>query len=148
MGGTGPLPAPSPEPGSSVIDVDSALLEEVETAYSRFWDVRTDAARNLDVSRLPEVMDGPALEREQQQIADLQARGLAAVVEADHDVGLLSLTPEEAELYDEYVNHSYLVDPVSREPVGAPEPDETVKVTFRLHKLDGVWKVVDSERQE
>jgi hypothetical protein len=145
---TEPIPAPSPEAGPNVIDIDAALLEEVEAAYSKFWDVRTEAALNLDISRLPEVMAGPALEREQQQISDLQARGVAAVIEGDHEVGLLSLTQDEAELYDEYVNRSYLIDPVTRQPVGAPEPEETVKVSFRLQKLDGVWKVVDSERHD
>jgi hypothetical protein len=91
-------------------------------------------------------MDGPALEREREQIADLQARGVAAVIEAEHEVGLLSLSPEEAELYDEYLNRSYLVDPATKEPVGVPEPEKVVKVSFRLRKIDGIWKVVDSER--
>jgi hypothetical protein len=141
-----PAPAPGPEAGATAIEIDPALLKEVEAAYSKFWDIRTEAALNLDISRLSEVMAGPALEREQQQISELQARGVAAVIEGDHEVGLLSLTQDEAELYDEYVNRSYLVDPVTREPVGAPEPEETIKVSFRLQKLDGVWKVVDSER--
>jgi hypothetical protein len=142
----GPVTAPSPEAGPTAIEIDPALLEEVEAAYSKFWDIRTEAALNLDITRLSEVMAGPALEREQQQIHDLQARGVAAVIGGDHEVGLLSLTQDEAELYDEYVNRSYLVDPVTREPVGAPEPDETIKVSFRLQRIDGVWKVVDSER--
>jgi hypothetical protein len=141
-----PVVAPSPQAGSDPDDLNLALLEEVESAYSTFWDVRTDAALNLDVSRLPEVMAGTALERERQQIADLESRGVAAKIEADHDVGLLSISEDEAELYDEYVNRSYLVDPVTREPVGTPEPDEVFKVSFRLQKIDGVWKVVDSER--
>lgn len=141
-----PVVAPSPQAGSDLVDVDLALLEEVESAYSTFWDVRTEAAFNLDVSRLPEVMAGTALERERQQVANLESRGVAAVIEADHDVGLLSISEDEAELYDEYVNRSYLVDPVTREPVGAPEPDEVFKVSFRLQRIDGVWKVVDSER--
>ena len=58
-------------------------------------------------------MAGPALEREREQIADLQARGVAAVIEAEHEVGLLSLTQDEAELYDEYLNRSYLIDPTT-----------------------------------
>lgn len=145
-GGTDPAAAPSPDSGPGPIEIDVALLEEVEAAYSTFWGVRAEAAFNLDASRLPEVMDGPALEREREQIADLRARGVAAVIEADHEVGLLSLSQEEAELYDEYLNRSYLVDPATKEPVGAPEPEEVVKVSFRLKKIEGVWKVVDSER--
>lgn len=141
-----PVVVPSPEAGSDLVDVDLALLEEVESAYSTFWGVRTEAALNLDVSRLPEVMAGSALDRERQQIADLESRGVAAVIEADHDVGLLSISEDEAELYDEYVNRSYLIDPVTREPVGTPEPDEVFKVSFRLQRIEGVWKVVDSER--
>lgn len=141
-----PVAAPSPETVTDAIEINVALLEEVQAAYSTFWNIRTDAAFNLDVSRLPEVMDGPALEREREQIADLEARGVAAVIEAEHEVGLLSLSPEEAELYDEYLNRSFLVDPATKEPVGVPEPEEVVKVSFRLKKIDGVWKVVDSER--
>jgi len=143
-----PVVAPSPETSPDFIDVDIALLKEVESAYSTFWDIRAAAALTLDVSRLPDVMAGPALEREQQQIAALERRGVAAMIEADHDVGLLSLSQDEAELYDEYLNRSYLIDPVTREPVGAPEPDEVFKVSFRLQKIDGVWKVIDSERQD
>lgn len=141
-----PVAAPSSETGTDAIEIDVALLEEVQAAYSAFWEIRTEAAFNLDDSRLAEVMDGPALEREREQIADLEARGVAAVIEAEHEVGLLSLSPDEAELYDEYLNRSYLVDPATKEPVGAPEPEEVVKVSFRLKKIDGVWKVVDSER--
>ena len=71
---------------------------------------------------------------------------MAAVIEAEHEVGLLSLAQDEAELYDEYLNRSYLIDPITHEPVGAPEPEEVVRVSFRLQRIDGVWKVVDSER--
>lgn len=145
-GDADPVAAPSPEPGTDAIEIDVALLEEVQAAYSTFWDIRTEAAFNLDVSRLPEVMDGSALEREREQIANLEARGVAAVIEAEHEVGLLSLSQEEAELYDEYLNRSYLVDAATKEPVGASEPEEVVKVSFRLKKIGGVWKVVDSER--
>ncbi|MGE3511389.1 MAG: hypothetical protein AB7N65_21170 [Vicinamibacterales bacterium] len=145
-GDTEPAVAPSPEGGTDAFEIDLALLEEVQAAYSTFWEIRAEAAFNLDVSRLPEVLDGSALEREREQIADLEARGVAAVIDAEHEVGLLSLSPEEAELYDEYLNRSYLVDPSTKEPVGAPESDEVVKVSFRLKKIDGVWKVVDSER--
>ena len=141
-----PVAAPSPEKVTDAIEVDLALLEEVQAAYSTFWDIRAEAAFNLDASRLPEVMDGPALEREREQIADLEARGMAAVIEAEHEVGLLSLSQEEAELYDEYLNRSYVVDRATKEPVGTPEPEEVVKVSFRLKRIDGVWKVVDSER--
>ena len=145
-GDAAPVASSSPATDADSIEIDVALLEEVQAAYSRFWDIRTEAAFNLDVSRLPEVMDGPALEREREQIADLEARGVAAVIEAEHEVGLLSLSPEDAELYDEYLNRSYVVDRATKEPVGTPEPEEVVKVSFRLRKIDGVWKVVDSER--
>lgn len=143
-----PVVVPSPEPTSDRIDINVSLLKEIEGAYSRFWDVRTEAAANVDPSRLPEVAAGPALEREQAEIAELAARGVAAVVDVDHEVGLVSLSQDQAELYDEYVNRSYLVDPSTREPVGAPEPEQLVKVSYRLQKVDGTWKVVDSERHD
>ena len=146
LGDADPVAAPSPETGIDAIEIDLALLEEIQAAYSRFWDIRTEAAFNLDVSRLPEVMDGPAFEREREQIADLEARGVAAVIEAEHEVGLLTLSPEDGELYDEYLNRSYVVDRATKEPVGTPEPEEVVRVSFRLKKIGGVWKVVDSER--
>ena len=141
-----PVAAPSPATAPDSIEIDLALVEEVEAAYSKFWNIRVEAAFDRDASRLPEVAAGPALEREQEQIADLKAQGVAAVIEAEHEVGLLSLTQDEAELYDEYLNRSYLIDPATKEPVGAPEPEVVVKVSYRLQKIDGVWKVVDSER--
>ena len=142
-----PLVVPSPEPTSDD-GVNMSLLEEVEAAYSKFWDVRAEAALNVDPSGLPEVAAGPALEREQAEIGDLAARGVVAVIDVDHEVGLVSLSENEAELYDEYVNRSYVADPASKEPIGAPEPDQLVKVSYRMQKIDGVWKVVDSERHD
>jgi hypothetical protein len=140
--GTG-TPSPATGASSPVASSPASLQREIETAYLRFWEVRAEALFIPDASRLPEVMAGPALDREREQIDQLRARGQAAKLVVEHHIALRSAGPTTAVVYDEYVNKSYLVDAQTKEPVGTPGPGGIAKVSYVLEKIDGSWKVVD-----
>jgi hypothetical protein len=124
----------------------SPLEREIEQAYLKYWDIRSEALYNLDPRRLPEVMAGAELEREQQQVSELKAQGRAVKTDVEHRIAFVRVGEANAELYDEYVNRSYLIDAQTKQAIRTPGPGGTAKVSYRLQKIDGVWKVVDGQR--
>lgn len=125
----------------------SPLEREIEDAYLHYWQVRSDALLNLDTSHLGDVMAGPELARDIKQVEDLKAQSKAArVVITQHSIAFLKVSPDQAEIYDEYVNQSYLVDPRSKRPFATPGPGGVAKVSYQLQKINGVWKVTDGTR--
>ncbi len=130
--------------------VDPALAAEILSAYQRYWHVLDDALASLDGSKLNGVMDGPELVAAEAYLGQLRSQNKAAVGPADHEITLVSATPEEAVIYDKVVDHSVFVDPTTKEPLppeqqGA-QPDTPVPSYYYLHKVDGVWKVVGQGR--
>jgi hypothetical protein len=127
----------------------SPLELDVEAAYLRFWQVRGEAYLALDESRMPEVAAGPQLTREQQNIRELQVRGRAGRLNVEHSspIAFIELAPDSAVVYDEYLDRSRLVDPTTKQEVGADGLTDVEKLSFRLQRTNGAaWKVVDSAR--
>ena len=125
------------------------LRHEIEGAYVRYWNVRADAALTLDPSHLPEVAAGDRLEREREEIAQLQAEGRAAKVVVDLQFRVVQATETTATVYDDFKNFSYAVDRNTKTPlVEPPRAAEIHVVSFEMQKIDGVWKVVDGTRYE
>ena len=138
---------PPAVPTSTAAPIPSELRQEIEDAYDRFWRVRADASLRLDPSRLPEVAAGQALERERQEIARLQAEGKAARIVVDLRFRVVQATNSTATIQDDFENRSYLVDAVTKQPIGPlPTGADIVKVSFDLQKIDGAWRVVDGTR--
>ena len=132
---------------SGVRVAQSPEEREIEAAYLHYWQVRSAALLNLDTSHLADVMADPELTRDIKQVDDLKAQSKAArVVITQHSIAFLKVAPDQAEIYDEYVNQSYLVDPQSKQPFGTPGPGGVAKVSYQLQKIDGVWKVTDGTR--
>lgn len=126
----------------------SPLEREIEEAYLRYWDVLTQAYLNLDTSRLSEVMSGAELARQEQQIRDLKAQGRAAKLEAQHRIAFVQVSADHAVIYDEYLNRSIFVDPVTKQELPTKEPPATEKISFEMRKINGNWKVVDGARHD
>ena len=127
---------------------DSPLEREIEAAYLHYWQVRTDAFLNLDTSHLGEVMVGDELARSEKYVQDLRSQGRAAKMDVEHRTALAKVTPDEAIVYDEYLNKSVFVDPVTKEEMKTSAPVETVKVSFTMRKIDGQWKVTGGMRHD
>ena len=127
---------------------NSPLEREIEAAYLHYWDVLAQAYLDADTTNLPEVMSGPELGRQEQQIQDLKAQGKAAKLVAEHRIAFAKVTPDDAIVYDEYLNRSVFVDPITKQEHQTSAPPETEKISFEMRKIGGTWKVVDGTRHD
>ena len=140
-------PSAATSPQASAFRVATSPLEkEIEQAYLHYWDVRSQALLTLDTSHLADVMGGAELTRDQEQVEQLKAQNQAVHIEVVHRLAFVNVGEDKAQLYDEYTNTSYLVDPVSKAALGSPGPGGIAKVSYQLEKTDGTWKVMDGAR--
>jgi hypothetical protein len=119
------------------------LEREIEDAYARYWQVRTEAHLTLNPGKLPEVMADAELLREERQLANLAGRGRLGRIDVRHTVSLHEVSTNSALIYDEYLNNSVLLDAVSGTEIPTNDPPSVEKVSYVLRKVDGQWKVVD-----
>jgi hypothetical protein len=124
---------------------DQALSNEVLQAYHQFWQVRAEALYELDASKLVGVTAGTLLEGERRAIENLRAQNQAQQVDVDHNARVLHATHDDAAVEDVYLSRTVRVDAESKAPL-EPVPSASWRLAYRLRKLDGVWKVVDSVR--
>src|SRR5262249_28167403 len=144
--GSATLPTTQPlEWWNDVQSVPPPRADEVERAFNRFWELRIQASYDLNPDPLPQVMGGAALQRERTAIDSLRAQNLAAQMTINHTIQVLHAGPDEAVVEDDYVSNLTYVDAETKEPV-RPTPADRWQYAYRLRKMDGVWKVVDSVR--
>jgi len=124
---------------------EATLSEQVLQAYNQFWQIRSQALLELDPSQLVHVTAGPVLDGERRAIETLRAQNRAQQVEVEHNARILFASADEAAVEDHYVSHTVLVDAASKAPI-EPPPSTSWRLAYRLQKIDGVWKVVESVR--
>ncbi|MGE3621916.1 MAG: hypothetical protein AB7L84_15790 [Acidimicrobiia bacterium] len=124
------------------------LEGEVEAAYLRSWDVYAEQvwSLELDEAALAEVFTGDELVRTIEELRVRAEGGRASWVRAERSIDVVPVPGKEiATIFDTYVNHQVLIDPVTKEPVEA-DPDETFMDIVTLEKVDGAWRVSSGER--
>lgn len=141
-----PTPSLTSSPTATATQTPS-VEDEVTAAYLAYWDVYADALRRLDGSQLHEVMTGPRLERALSEIESLRTQGQAVRIIVENDPLIAGVSGDEAVIIDEYVNSSYLIDPLTQEPVADRGEPNTLRDTVTLVRENDVWKVRDSVRQ-
>ena len=142
-------PTATTAPAPSTVRVATSPLErEIEDAYFRYWEVLAQAYLNLDPSLLAEATSGAELTRQEQQIRELRSQGRAAKLIVDHHLTFVEVSSDRAVIYDEYVNRSIFVNPVTKQELPTKEPPETEKISFQMRKVNGIWKVVDGRRHD
>ena len=114
----------------------------VVQAYLHYWDIYSDALLTLDSSHLSEVMSGDALDQARQQVDQLRSQSHALKIVVEHHDKVTSVDPTSVTLDDDFVNKSYEVDAVTKEPLGTPEPANIESISCRVELVGGVWKVV------
>lgn len=138
---TAPPPRPTPWPRVG----RTALEREVEEAYARYWMVLVQAYYTLDTSRLPEVMAGEELRRQEEQIRELASQGRAGKLIVEHRISFPQVSDDRVVIYDEQLNRSLFLDAATRIEFRSSAAPETEKLTFEFRKIDGTWKVLDGE---
>lgn len=136
---TAPPPRPTPWPRVG----RTALEREVEEAYTRYWEVRVQAYYTLDTSRLPEVMAGEELRREEEQIRELASQGRAGQLLVEHRITFPEVSNDRIVIYDEHVNKSIYLDGATKRELRTSDPPELERVSYELAKVNGQWKVID-----
>ncbi len=149
---TTPAGEASPTPSPAVTATAEAtptptIEEEVSDAYLRYWEVYSEAVFDLDTSRFGEVMTGPRLERALDEVENLRGDGRAVKIVVENQPVVVRVEGDEAIVFDEYQNDSYLIDPETKEPVGDPGAGEVIRDTVTLTRSGETWKVLDSVRE-
>jgi hypothetical protein len=121
------------------------LADEIDNAYQVYWQVRAEALLELDTSRLDEVMAGDHLAAAEELISQLRSEGRAIQTDVTHSYVILTATPGEAVIADEYTDDSYYVEIDSHQSLTQPI-GSTVKEQYRMNKVDETWKVVSLVR--
>lgn len=130
----------TPSPTSSPSPTPTDPRVQVEQAYLRYWDVYADANLKLDTSRLEEVLTDDALRDVREQIEGQKAKNQPVRIRVEHDYHILLVDEMTATVEDTYVNHSQRLDPKTGQPVD-PDPNQRVRRTYTLKKVNGTWKV-------
>jgi hypothetical protein len=115
----------------------------VETAYQRYWEVTTQAYFTLDTSRLPEVLAGEELSREERRVQQLAAQGVAGQLIYQHRLSFPEVSQSRALIVDELVNESHDIDPVTKVPLPSTRSPSDERIQVEMQVLEGGWKVVD-----
>jgi hypothetical protein len=141
-------PSAAPAAVAATPTADPRLLQEIEDAYRRYWEVYSTTLFHLDSSRLPEVAADDELRRIRDEVEDFRRRNRAVRAVVTHNYLVLDVTAGEAKVYDEIRDSSFLIDPVTKQPPEGPDARQLVKDIFFLRKVEGTWKVIRSLRQE
>jgi hypothetical protein len=147
-----PVPTSTPSASISVTTsprptLDTSLVAEVTDAYEEYWQIRSQAFLDLDKTHLGEIMSGDHMDMLGQRIDELRTENRAIKTDVDHQFHVVQVTADAAQIIDDYISNSIYVDPVTKLPLTEPAADE-LRVLYRLNKVDGKWRVVDSVRAD
>lgn len=145
---TVPTPTATASPAPPTATPTPPVEQEVIEAYLMFWDLYAEAVLKLDASVIEGAVSPEEFERVKNDVADLEAQGLAARVVMEHNPVVIEVTGTSAILLDEMTNNSFYVDPETLQPPEAEGSGETVTETFFLERVDGQWIVIRSVRQQ
>ena len=134
-----PTARPTPAPSTR---------EAVILAYHHYWQVYSQALYTLTISHVSEVAAGSELRQIQAQVASLRRDNRAVRVRVTHHALIVSVKGEKATVYDEILNRSFTIDPVTKQPPQGSNQADLEKDIYFLQKAQGTWKVVKSLRQE
>ncbi len=137
--GAAPVPKPTADP---------AVVKEVEQAYLKYWQVYGDALLNLDTTHISDVATGDEQKEMQAEVEKFRSRNAAVRVRVTHSYLIFDVTDTDAKVVDDILDRSFTVDPVTKQPEDASSDGSHVKDIYFLKKLDGVWKVTKTLRQE
>lgn len=133
----------TPESPATLPTVEPTLAAEVGQAYENFWRVRSQAVLELDATHLSEVMDGDYLKKFEASIQSLAEQGRAIKTEVSLNYTVVLASADSAVVHDAIEDDSYYVAAGTQDPLTEPAND-LLRLEVTLHKIEGVWKVVDS----
>lgn len=140
---TAPTSVPTAPPTPSL-----SPRQQVVQAYHRYWQDYSQALYTLNTSHMNGVATDGELRRVAAEVTGFRQRGYAVRVRVTHHALIVSVKGIRATIYDEVLNRSYAVDPVTKKPGRGSSQADREKNIYFLQKIHGVWKVTKVLRQE
>lgn len=122
--------------------------QQVVQAYHRYWQAYSRALYTLNTSHMDTVAVDAELRRVAVEVAGFRQRGYAVHVRVTHHALIVSIKGNTATIYDDVLNRSYAVDPVTKKPGRGSSQADREKNIYFLRKIQGVWKVTEVLRQK
>lgn len=135
-------PDSSPKPSETPTPVATDERVKVEQAYLLFWDAWAKANESLNPTVLDKVMTGEALEQARALVEEGRAKNAPIRIRVEHNYHIAITHESLATVEDSFLDRSVDLDPKTRQPVG-PEVNETVRNSYTLKKVEGIWKVAE-----
>jgi hypothetical protein len=94
----------------------------------------------LDPSVLPQALAEDALDNHRRQVEQQRQKNQPVRIRVEHNYRITVISNERVSIEDNYVNHSVRLDPNTMQPI-EEDPNERVRNTYTLKKVNGTWKV-------
>lgn len=120
--------------------------QQVVQAYYSYWQVYSQALYTLDASRMSNVATGGELRQVQAQGTSLRRDRRAVRTRVTHHALVVSIKRDKATVYDEILNRSFTIDPVTKQPPQGSKQADLEKDIYFFQRIHGNWKIVKSVR--
>lgn len=122
--------------------------QQVKQAYDRYWQTYSQALYTLNTSGMSAVTADGELHRVEAEVAGFRRQNFAVRVRVTHHVLIVSVKGDTATVYDQVLNRSFAIDPITKRPGQGSNRADLEKNIYTLKKIEGVWKVTKLLRQQ
>jgi len=118
--------------------------QQVMQAYHHYWRDYRQALYTLSSSQMSNVATGGELRQVEAQVVSLRRDNRAVRTRVTHHALVVSIRGDKATVYDEILNRSFTIDPVTKQPPQGSNRADLEKDIYFFQRIHGKWKVVKS----
>ncbi len=118
--------------------------QQVMQAYHHYWRDYRQALYTLISSQMSNVATGDELRQVQEQVVSLRRVNHAVRTRVTHHALVVSIRGDKATVYDEILNRSFTIDPLTKQPPQGSNRADLEKDIYFFQRVQGKWKVVKS----
>ncbi len=118
--------------------------QQVMQAYHHYWRDYRQALYTLTSSQMSNVATGDELRHVEAQVVSLRRDNRAVRTRVTHHALVVSIRGDKATVYDEILNRSFTIDPVTKQPPQGSNRADLEKDIYFFQRVQGKWKVVKS----
>jgi len=118
--------------------------QQVMQAYHHYWRDYRQALYTLSSSQMSNVATGGELRQVEAQVVSLRRDNRAVRTRVTHHALVVSIRGDKATVYDEILNRSFTIDPVTKQPPQGSNRADLEKDIYFFQRIHRKWKVVKS----
>ena len=118
--------------------------QQVMQAYHHYWRDYRQALYTLISSQMSNVATSDELRQVEAQVVSLRRDNRAVRTRVTHHALVVSIRGDKATVYDEILNRSFTIDPVTKQPPQGSNRADLEKDIYFFQRVQGKWKVVKS----